>query len=64
MEILIKSLVNGVAAVPKTAAGGLAGPMETTSDLMKGTDNAIGWGNHGNHGRPGEARSQSPPPGY
>lgn len=64
MEIVIKSLVNGVAAVPKTAAGGLAGLMETTTDLIKGTDNAIGWGNHGNQGRPGEARCQRPPLGY
>ncbi|QDS75401.1 hypothetical protein FKW77_003026 [Venturia effusa] len=57
-------LVQGVAAVPKAAAGGLTGLMDATTGIMKGTDNALGWGNHGNQGRPGQGRGQRNTPGY
>ncbi|TID25071.1 hypothetical protein E2P81_ATG04176 [Venturia nashicola] len=59
---LTGDIVNGVAAVPKAAAGGLAGLMDVTTGIMKGTDNAFGWGNHGSQGRPGEERGQRAPP--
>lgn len=62
--MLIIFLVNGVAAVPKVAAGGLAGLMDAASGIMKGADNVVGWGNHGSQGRPGEVKGQRPAPGY